>query len=58
MNLVTGIDTLGAVTDLEVHTALEAGFPLQNRNTYILSYAGVDSGLEDNNGAFGQVGCC
>ena len=55
MHLIAGVDTLGRVAHLEVHTALQAGFPLQNGNTYILGDTGINGGLVHNNGALGQV---
>ena len=45
VNRVTRIDALGAVANLKVHTALEAGFLLQDRNADIFGHPRVDRGF-------------
>ena len=52
---IAGVDALGAVADLPVHAALEAGLLLNNGNANVLGDAGVHRGLEDHDGAGGQI---
>ena len=52
---IAGVDALGAVADLPVHAALEAGLLLDDGHANVLGDAGVHRGLEDHDGAGGQV---
>ncbi len=55
VDLVTGVDALRAIANLEVDTALQTGFLLQDRYTDLLGHAGVDGRLVDDDAARGQV---
>ena len=55
MDLVARVDTLGAVSDLEIHTAPEAGLLLQDRDADILGHTGVDRGFIDHHGTWDQI---
>ena len=55
MHAVAGVDAFGAVAHLEVLSAPEAGFTLENRHADVLGDARVDGGLVDHDAAGLQV---
>ena len=55
MDPVTGVDALGAIADLPIHTALEAGLLLDNGHADVLGNAGIHRGLKDHDGTGSQI---
>ena len=52
---VAGVDSLGAVADLEVGAAFEPGFFLEDRDADVFGAAGIDGGFIDDDGTGYQV---
>ena len=55
MNLVTRIDSLWRVTNLEVYTTLQSRLPLENRNTNIFCYTRINGRLKHDHRSFSKV---
>ena len=55
VNLVSGVNSFGRITNLKINTALQTGLTLNDRQTYIFGYTGINGGLKDYNRAFGQI---
>ena len=55
VNLIAGVDSFRRIANLEINTALQAGFTLDNRQTYIFCYARINSRFKDYNRTFGQI---
>ena len=55
VHLIARIDALWRVADLEIHTALQAGFFLKNRHADILCDTGIDCRLKHDNRALCKI---
>ena len=53
VHLVSGIDSLGGVSDLKVHSALQSRLFLQNRLANVFCHTGIHRGLIDHNASLG-----